>query len=87
MRPLGTRVLLRRPPVSDQIGSIIIPDKYRMIPQEGVVVAVGSEVQSVKVGETVLHGRFARMGLPQEYGEDLYLVWERDLMAVLDCVS
>jgi co-chaperonin GroES (HSP10) len=92
MTPLGGRVLLRRPPVPEQIGLIHIPERARMIPQEGMVVAVSAGVPcpacghhqepAVKVGENVLHGRFSRMGLPG-YGDDIYLVWERDLMAVL----
>lgn len=98
MRPLGARVLLKRPPISEQIGHIIIPDKYRAIPQEGVIVAVSAGEQhvcsacghlerrtpTVQVGQTVLHGRYSRMGLPEEYGEALYLVFERDLMAVIE---
>jgi co-chaperonin GroES (HSP10) len=97
LTPLGARVLLKRPPISEQVGRIIIPDKYRMIPQEGVVVAVSAGEQhvcsecghvarrepAVGVGQTVLHGRYSRMGLPDAYGDALYLVWERDLMAIL----
>ena len=93
MRPLGGRVLLRRPPIPEQIGLIHIPEKARMVPQEGTVVAVTrgvpcpacghAQAPVVQVGEQVLHGRFSRMSLPG-FGEDLYLVWERDLMGVLE---
>jgi len=95
--PLKGRVLLRKPPVSDMIGSIVIPERARSVPQEGTVVAVSAgEVHQcphckyfycvlpeVQVGQQVLHGRFERMGLPGQ-GDDLYLVWERDIMAVLE---
>lgn len=94
MRPLNGRVLLKRPPISEKIGSIIIPERARMVPQEGTVVAISqgapclhcgyAQQSAVQVGEQVLHGRFARMGLPAEYGNDLYLIWTRDIMAVLE---
>jgi co-chaperonin GroES (HSP10) len=93
MTPLGGRVLLRRPPIPEQIGLIHIPERARMIPQEGVVVAVTRGVPcpacghhqepTVQVGDNVLHGRYSRMSVPGD-GDDLYLVFEKDLMAVLD---
>jgi co-chaperonin GroES (HSP10) len=97
MKPLGGRVLLKRPPIAEKVGSIHIPDKFRGIPQEGTVIAVGHgpvhtcsacghtehRTPTVEVGQQVLHGRYSRMGLPG-YGDDLYLVWEQDVMCVLD---
>ena len=92
MRPLTGRVLLKRPPIAEKIGSIIIPERAQQIPQEGMVVAVAQGAPCpacghalepvVKVGEQVLHGRFARMSVPGF--EDQYLIWERDIMAVLE---
>src|SRR5687767_325226 len=97
MRPLGGRVLLKRPPISEKLGLIHIPEVARTIPQEGTVIAVSwppshvcpmcfhisEKPPTVKVGDQVLHGRYSRMGLPG-YGDDLYLCWEADLMAVLE---
>lgn len=82
LSPLGTRVLLRRPPITAKIGLIEIPDKYRSVPQEGTVVAIGPGVSTVKVGDVVLHGRHNFVEVPG--APDLRLVWERDLMAILD---
>lgn len=95
MRPLGGRVLLKRPPISELIGRIVIPDKFQMIPQEGVVLAISAgephtcsacghterRASAVEVGQTVLHGRYSRMSVPGS--EDEYLVFEKDLMCVL----
>jgi co-chaperonin GroES (HSP10) len=93
LTPLGGRVLLRRPPIPEQIGLIVIPEKARMVPQEGVVEAVSAGAPcphcghqrepTVKVGETILHGRYSRMGLPG-IDDALYLIWEKDAMAVLE---
>ena len=83
VKVLGRRVLLRRPATADKIGSLYLPDSAKRRPQEAEVVAVGPEVETVSPGMRVLIGRYA--GVEVDYGgEKLVLVWERDLLGVLE---
>ena len=63
-RPLGDRLIVNRVEGVSQIGSIIVPDQAREVPQEGIVVAVGEGPKEgngsrFKKGDRVLFGRFA----------------------------
>lgn len=79
MKPLGKRVVIEREVMGEKIGSIIIPEKSRHKPQVGRVTAVGDEVTSVKIGDTVLFGKYSTADV-QEYG---LFIWEKDILAVL----
>lgn len=82
-RMLGARVLVRRESASDKIGSIVIPERSRQTPQEGVVVAVGPEVTTLSTGDRVLFGRYA--GILVRMDERLFtLLWEKDVLAVFE---
>ena len=68
VKPLYDRVLLKRVEAQEQKkGNIIIPDTAKEKPMEGKVIAVGSgRVEKgdrvpleVKVGDTVLFGKYA----------------------------
>lgn len=82
MKPLGSRVLLRRPPTTDKVGSIFIPQRAQAPPQEGTVVAIGADVTTVAIGEQVLVGKYNTVPIPG--APDLMLVWAKDIMAVLE---
>ena len=79
MKPTGKRVLVDRVEDTGVKGSIIIPEKYRSWPQEGIVGAVGSRVTTIHPGDRVLFGKFA--GIETKMG---LLIWEDDIMAVLE---
>lgn len=79
MQPLGRRLLVKIPEVTGKIGSIHIPESAQRRPQEGEVIAVGPDVQDLKVGDRVLFSRHS--GLEFEgYG---MVIWERDVIGVL----
>jgi chaperonin GroES len=68
VQPLYDRILLKRIEVKEQKkGGIIIPDSAKEKPMEGKVIAVGSgRIEKgervpleVKVGDTVLFGKYA----------------------------
>ena len=84
IKPLGRRVIIRRAVNSEQKrGLIWIPDRAKSVPQEGTVVAVGDQVETIKLGERVLFGRHA--GSPVDIDGEPYLVlWMTDVMAVLE---
>lgn len=82
MRPLLSRVILKVIPPAQKVGIIHIPEKYQRDTQEGTVVAIGSEVQTLKVGDQVIFGKWNTTRFP---GLDHHVViWERDIMVVLE---
>ena len=83
IKVLGKRVLLKRPEITEKIGSIIVPERHRHRPSEAEVIAVGDLVTDIGVGMRVLVGKFA--GTEITMGGGTYtLVWEDDVMGVLD---
>ena len=75
--PLGKRVLIERKEESNTTASgIIIPDTAKEKPSQGKVVAVSSEVDSVKVNDTVVFGKYSGSELTVE--GSTYLVLEVD---------
>ena len=74
-RPLHDRVVVRRLAAEEKTaGGIIIPDTAKEKPQRGTVVAAGpgkkDEPVTVKVGDTVLYGKYAGTEIQIE-GDDL----------------
>ena len=93
IRPLHDRVIVRRKEEErTTAGGIVIPDSATEKPNWGEVVAAGPGKKNnkgetrpldVKVGDTVLFGQFAGTKIKFE-GEELLVMSEDDLMAVLD---
>ena len=67
-------------------GGIIIPDTAKEKPQRGKVVAVGSgkkdEPMTVKVGDTVLYGKYSGTEINLE-GEEYLIMRESDILGAL----
>lgn len=84
IKPLHDRVLVK-PIESETVskGGIIIPDAAKEKPLEGTVVAIGSKVDSVKVGDIILYGKFAGNELEHE-GVNYLMFRESDLIAKKD---
>lgn len=80
MQPLGKRVLVKIPEVTGMIGSIHIPESAQRRPQEGEVIAVGAEVQDLKIGDRVLFGRYSG----EDYGKYGRVLWERDVIGLIE---
>jgi chaperonin GroES len=93
IRPLHDRVIIRR--LEDErktAGGIVIPDSAAEKPVRGEIVAVGNgkildngDVRhlDVKVGNKVLFGKYSGTEVKVE-GEDLVVMREDDIMAVLE---
>jgi len=87
IKPLADRVLILPAPAEEKtIGGIIIPDTAKEKPLRGEVVAVGhgtkDEEMVLKVGDTVLYGKYA--GTELEYDGKKYLIMRQsDVVAVL----
>ncbi len=87
IRPLADRVVVEPAAAEEKTASgIIIPDTAKEKPQRGTVVAVGpgkpDEPTTVKVGETVLYGKYAGTDISIE-GRDYLIMRESDLLAVV----
>ncbi|HDP98258.1 MAG TPA: co-chaperone GroES [bacterium] len=93
IRPLSDRVVVK--PLEEEEekkqGGIIIPDTAKEKPQQGKIVAVGpgkvSEAgekipMEVKVGETVLYGKYSGTEVTVD-NEDYLILRESDILAVL----
>ena len=87
VKPLADRVLVE-PLAAEQktAGGIIIPDTAKEKPQKGTVVAVGEdkkdEPMTVKVGDTVLYGKYAGTEINVE-GKDYLIMRESDIFAII----
>ena len=84
---LADRVLVEAAPAEEKTaGGIIIPDTAKEKPQRGVVVAVGvgkpDEPMTVKVGDTVLYGKYSGTELSWD-GHDYLMMKESDIMAIV----
>tara|TARA_B100000767_G_C19494222_1_gene421508 strand:+ start:355 stop:636 length:282 start_codon:yes stop_codon:yes gene_type:complete len=88
IKPLGNNVILQQAKAETTTASgIIIPDTAQEKPQKGHVLAVGSGTKdhkmTVKVGNTVLYGKYA--GSELNYGGDDYLILkESDILAIIE---
>ena len=87
IKPLADRVLIAPAPAEERtIGGIIIPDTAKEKPLKGNVVAVGNgtkdEEMIVKVGDTVLYGKYAGTELELE-GNKYLIMRQSDILAIV----
>ena len=87
IKPLADRVLVEAAAAEEKTaGGIIIPDTAKEKPQRGKVVAVGNgkpdEPITVKVGDTVLYGKYSGTELTVD-GNDYLMMRESDIMAIV----
>tara|TARA_B100000963_G_C22547102_1_gene634936 strand:- start:600 stop:881 length:282 start_codon:yes stop_codon:yes gene_type:complete len=85
--PLADRVILKQADAETKTASgIIIPDTAQEKPQKGSVMAVGNGTKdnpmTVKVGDTVLYGKYA--GTELKHNEQDYIIMkESDILAII----
>lgn len=87
IKPLADRVVIEPLAAETKTASgIYIPDSAKEKPQQGKVVAVGNgtkdEPLTVKVGDTVLYGKYAGTELKLE-GGDYLIMRESDILAII----
>ncbi len=87
IKPLADRVLVEPAAAETTTASgIIIPDNAKEKPQKGTVVAAGKGTKddpiTVKVGDTVLYGKYAGTELKYE-GKEYLIMRESDIFAIL----
>ncbi|MBM1104645.1 co-chaperone GroES [Aurantibacter crassamenti] len=87
IKPLADRVLVQPMAAETKTASgIIIPETAKEKPQKGKVVAVGPGTKdyevTVKVGDTVLYGKFSGTELKLD-GGDYLMMRESDIFAIV----
>ncbi|HOD12390.1 MAG TPA: co-chaperone GroES [Candidatus Omnitrophota bacterium] len=94
IQPLGDRVIVRPLAAEEKTkGGIILPDTAKEKPQEGEVVAVGKgkvlengnvQALELKKGDRVLYGKYSGTEIKTKDGEDLLIMREEDVLAVIN---
>ncbi|MCB9425733.1 MAG: co-chaperone GroES [Flavobacteriales bacterium] len=87
IKPLSDRVLVEPVAAETQTASgLYIPDTAKEKPLKGTVVAIGNgkkdEPMTVKVGDTVLYGKYSGTELKFE-GTDYLIMREDDILAII----
>jgi chaperonin GroES len=87
LKPLADRVLVEAAKAEEKTaGGIIIPDTAKEKPQRGKVIAVGigkkDEPLTVKIGDSVLYGKYAGTEINIE-GKEFLIMRESDIFAIL----
>ena len=88
VQPLADRVLIEPAPAEEKTAlGILIPDTAKEKPQRGTVLAAGpgktDEPMTVKVGDTVLYGKYSGTELAVD-GKDCLIMRESDIFAVIN---
>lgn len=93
MQPLGDRVIIKPLEAENKTkGGIVIPDTAKEKPQEGKVVAVGKgklsesgqlQALEVKAGDRVLYGKYSGSEITTKDGEELLIMKEDDILAII----
>ena len=87
VKPLADRVLIEAAPAEEKtVSGLFIPDTAKEKPQKGIVVAVGpgktDEPMTVKVGDSVLYGKYSGTELTVE-GKEYLIMRESDIYAIV----
>jgi len=87
IKPLADRVLVEPAAAEEKTASgIYIPDTAKEKPQRGKIVAVGNgkkdEPMTVKVGDTVLYGKYAGTEINID-GKEYLIMRESDIFAII----
>ncbi len=93
IKPLADRVIIK-PLAAEEVtkGGIVLPDTAKEKPQEGKVLAVGDgkvfdngqvKPLSLKVGDHVLYGKYSGTEISTKDGEEVMIMREDDVLAVI----
>ncbi|HAP68324.1 MAG TPA: co-chaperone GroES [Flavobacteriales bacterium] len=87
IKPLADRVVVEADAAEEKTASgIFIPDTAKEKPQKGKVLAVGTgkidEPMTVKVGDTVLYGKYSGTEINVD-GTDVLIMRESDIFAIV----
>ena len=97
IQPLGDRIVVKPLEAIEKTkGGIVLPDTAKEKPQEGKVIAIGKgktlesgkvEAPEVKVGDKILYGKYTGTEITTREGEELLIMREEDILAVIKQVN
>jgi chaperonin GroES len=93
IQPLGDRIVVKALEAQEVTkGGIVLPETAKEKPQEGKVVAVGKGRMAdngqivaleVKAGDRVLYGKYSGTEITTKDGEELLIMKEEDVLAIV----
>ncbi|NLE65298.1 MAG: co-chaperone GroES [Elusimicrobia bacterium] len=93
LEPLYDRIVVEPLEAEEKTaGGILIPDTAKEKPQQGKVLAVGkgkildngqTAPLSVKVGDTVLYGKYSGTEIKDKDGSSIFIVREDEVLAIV----
>ena len=93
IKPLADRIVVRPLEAEEKTkGGLVLPDTAKEKPHEGKVVAVGKgkilengqpQPMEVKVGDRILYGKYSGNEITTKDGEELLIMKEEDVLAVI----
>ncbi|MFA5060482.1 MAG: co-chaperone GroES [Candidatus Omnitrophota bacterium] len=93
IKPLGDRIVVKPLEAEEKTkGGIVLPDTAKEKPQEGKVVAVGKgkvldngtvHPLEVKAGDRILYGKYSGSEITTREGDELLIMREEDVLAVI----
>ena len=93
IKPLADRIVVRTLEAEEKTkGGIFLPETAKEKPQEGKIVAVGrgkvldnGHVQplELKVGDRILYGKYSGSEITTKEGEELLIMREEDVLAII----
>lgn len=84
VKPLGERILVKREEIEEKSsGGILLTHSHQEKPNQGEVKAIGDDITTVKVGDTVVFGKYSGND-SLDVDEDTLLILEiKDVKAVI----
>lgn len=83
IKPLGKRVVIKVAETEETTASgFVLPSSAKSKEQFGEIIAIGSDVELVKVGDTVFFQNYSGTEVEHE-GESVLIIEEKDLLAVV----
>ena len=83
IKPLGERVLVKMDKVEEKTaGGIFIPQTAQEKTQIAVVEAIGDDVKTIKVGQKILHDKYAGTFVKMD-NEEYLILNIKDVLAIV----
>jgi len=84
IKPLGERLLVLREEVEEKSsGGILLTHSHQEKPNQGEVKAIGDDVTTVKVGNTIVFGKYSSSDTLEVDGQELLIMELKDIKAVI----
>lgn len=83
IQPLADRLVIEQVQAEEvSVSGIILPDSAKEKPSEGKVLAVGKDVEEVKVGDVVLYAKYGPTEVKVD-GKEVVLAKEEDILGIV----